>query len=268
AEEELLGDLVVVAGRGAGEQVVGEAERGQVLGDDPVVPVDQLPGAHPFLVGLHLDGRAVLVGAAHHQHLVARHSLVATEDVGRNAESGDVSDVARPVGVRPRDGGQDVLRHATSLDGAETCLETVTPGARRRGPRGGGGYDFADVSAFASSPPIAEASSGARVTASAASSTADAATSSGFSLVRRMPRMLMNSAAKIVWKLMISAVADGTTMRSASRGLSSPKLFTFQCTSEATRPPSPASASRPPMTSPFSGLIVSISRRTRRSSGK
>ena len=53
-------------------------------------------------------GRAVLVGPAHHEHVVARHPHVPAEDVGGHAEPGDVAEVARAVGVRPGDGGEDL----------------------------------------------------------------------------------------------------------------------------------------------------------------
>jgi hypothetical protein len=62
-QEDLLGDRVVVTGRGPGEQVVAHAEVGEVLADDAVVPVDDLADADPFLVRLDLDRGAVLVGA-------------------------------------------------------------------------------------------------------------------------------------------------------------------------------------------------------------
>src|SRR5690606_38607933 len=118
--EQLLHDPVVVAGGGAGEQVVGEAEGDQVLDDDPVVAVGQLAGAHALLVGQDLDRGAVLVGAADHEHVVAAHSLEAREDVGGDPEPGYVPNVARPVGVGPGPRGQDVAfrRHATRLKGA------------------------------------------------------------------------------------------------------------------------------------------------------
>ena len=63
---------MVVRG-GTGEQVVGEPQAVQVLDDDPVVAVGELAGGDALLVGLHLHGGAVLVGAADHQDLVARH---------------------------------------------------------------------------------------------------------------------------------------------------------------------------------------------------
>jgi hypothetical protein len=107
AGEQLLGDGIVVGGRRPGEQVVGKPERGQVLGDDPVEPVGDLARPDPLLLGLDQDRRPVLVGSAHHEHLVPGHSHVAAEDVGGHAEPGDMADVARAVGVRPGDGGED-----------------------------------------------------------------------------------------------------------------------------------------------------------------
>ena len=57
------------------------------------------------------DRRPVLVGARHHQHVVTGHPHVPAEDVGGDTETGDVTDVARAVGVRPRDRGQDAITH-------------------------------------------------------------------------------------------------------------------------------------------------------------
>ena len=109
--EHLLRDCVVVAGRRAGEQVVGEPERGEVLDDDPVVPVGELlrPGA--LVLRLHEDGRPVLVRPAHHEHVVAGHAHVPAEHVRGDAEAGDVADVPGAVGVGPCHGGQNVRRH-------------------------------------------------------------------------------------------------------------------------------------------------------------
>src|SRR5262249_35570898 len=101
--------------RRAGEQVVGQAQLLEVLGDHQAVPVGELTGGHALPIGLHLDRRAVLVGTAHHEHVVPRQPLVAAEHVGRDAEPGDMADVPRTIGVRPRHGGQDVSAHSASL---------------------------------------------------------------------------------------------------------------------------------------------------------
>ena len=108
-QEDLLGDRVVVTRRGPGEQVVGHPQVGEVIADDTVVAVDDLPDADAFLVRLDLDRGAVLVGAGDHQHLVARHPLVPAEHVARQPEAGDMADVPRAVGVGPGRRGQDVL---------------------------------------------------------------------------------------------------------------------------------------------------------------
>ncbi len=104
---------MVARGR-AREQVVGQAEPLQVLGDDAVVAVGELARGDALAVGLHLDRGAVLVGPAHHQHVAAGHPGVPAEHVGGDAEAGDVADVPRAVGVRPGDGGEDA-GHAGSL---------------------------------------------------------------------------------------------------------------------------------------------------------
>ncbi len=106
AGEQLLHDRRVVAGRRAGVEVVGDAERGQVLGDDAVVAVGQLLRRHARLVGGDQDRGPVLVGARDHQHVVAAHPHVAAEHVGGHPETGHVADVAGAVGVGPGDGGQ------------------------------------------------------------------------------------------------------------------------------------------------------------------
>ena len=130
--EELLHDGVVVAGRRAGEQVVGQPEPLQVLDDDPVVAVRELAGRHALAVGLHLDRRPVLVGAAHHQHVVADHPVVAAEHVGGDAEAGHVTDVPWAVGVRPGDSGEDGAGHA--LDPRCPAQPPFAPARRRRRP--------------------------------------------------------------------------------------------------------------------------------------
>ena len=43
----------------------------------------------------------MFVGSGHHQYVVSCHSHVSREDVGGHAESGNVSNVAGTVGVRP-----------------------------------------------------------------------------------------------------------------------------------------------------------------------
>ncbi|GAB3998098.1 hypothetical protein GCM10029992_22960 [Glycomyces albus] len=109
----------MVAGRGAGEQVVGQAQRVEVLDDDPVVFGGGLGRGQALGVGLHQDRGAVLVGARDHQHVVTAHAHVAGEDVGGNPETCYMSDVARTVGVRPGQRGQYVS-HGTNANGPES----------------------------------------------------------------------------------------------------------------------------------------------------
>ena len=97
----------------------------EILGNDPVVAVSELARRDTFVVGLHEDRSAVLVGAADHQHVVAGQPPVAADDVRRHTETGHVTDVTRAVGIRPRDSGEDVPAH-----GSETsdCVVDESPG--------------------------------------------------------------------------------------------------------------------------------------------
>src|SRR5699024_1282992 len=111
-DEHVLHHLVVVAGGGAGEQVVGQPQRDQVLDDQPVVAVGELLGGDALGVRGDQDRCAVLVGAGDHEHVVPGHAHVTGEDVGGHAETGDVADVAGTVGVRPGDRGQGCAHRA------------------------------------------------------------------------------------------------------------------------------------------------------------
>ena len=91
----------MVAGGSAREQVIAQAKIAQILGDHTVVTVGELLCADAFLVGFHQNRGAVLVGARHHQHVIALHALVARVHVGRHAEAGDVTDMTGAVGIRP-----------------------------------------------------------------------------------------------------------------------------------------------------------------------
>ena len=105
--EHVLHDAVVVAGGRAGEKVVGQAERHEILDDEAVVLVCKFAGAHAGTVGGHQDGGAVFIGAGHHEDVVAGHSHVPGENVGGDTESRNVANMTGAVGVGPCDGGQN-----------------------------------------------------------------------------------------------------------------------------------------------------------------
>ena len=115
--EHLLHHVLVVTGGGAGEQVVAQAEVAQILGDHAVVTVGQFLGSETFLLRLDENRGAVLVGAGHHQHVVALHTLISGVDVRGHAETGDMPDVTGAVRVRPSDIYQN-MTHKSRLSGS------------------------------------------------------------------------------------------------------------------------------------------------------
>ena len=106
-QEEVLCHAVVVARRGAREDVVGHAEAAEVLDDDSAVLVDELPRGDAFPVRLIRDGRAVLVRAARHQDTGAAQPLEASEHVRGHRKSNHMADVTRSIRVWPRGRDED-----------------------------------------------------------------------------------------------------------------------------------------------------------------
>ena len=104
--------MLVVTGGGAGEQVVAQAEVAQILGDHAVVTVGQFLGSETFLLRLDENRGAVLVGAGHHEHIIALHALVARIHVGGHAEAGDVTDMTGAVSIRPSNIHQNMTHKA------------------------------------------------------------------------------------------------------------------------------------------------------------
>ena len=100
--EELLDNRVVVARGGARKQVVGKPQPREVLHNLAVVTVGQLLDRNAFLLRLHKQWRAMLISTGDHQHVIANHSLVASENVRRDTKTCNMADMSRTVSVRPR----------------------------------------------------------------------------------------------------------------------------------------------------------------------
>ena len=107
--EEILGDPGVGVGAGGREQIVGDAEVRPVLHDFRVVAVDDLLWSDTLLVGANRDGCPVHIAAGHHQHVVAGGPLISGKDVRGQIGTGEMAEVARPAGVWPSNGDQDLF---------------------------------------------------------------------------------------------------------------------------------------------------------------
>ena len=59
-----------------------------------VVTINDVLSGHAVGVGSDRDRRAVHVGAADHQHLVANHALMAGEDISRQIGAGKMTEMA------------------------------------------------------------------------------------------------------------------------------------------------------------------------------
>jgi hypothetical protein len=107
-EEQPLGDPGVVGGGGPGVVVEADADPLEARRDPFVLGVGEAPGGHAGPLGGHGDRRAVLVGAGHHQHLLAGEPVVAGGHVGRQVGAGQVAEMAGARRVGPGDADEDV----------------------------------------------------------------------------------------------------------------------------------------------------------------
>ncbi len=106
--KEILGDAVVVGGRGPREEVVREPEVAKIVADELAEPLGSLMRRLAGGVRRDHDRRPVLVRAAHHEDVVAAHAVIAGERVRRNPEARHVADVAEAARIRPRDRNQNL----------------------------------------------------------------------------------------------------------------------------------------------------------------
>ena len=107
SSEHVLDDAVVVSRSGTRKEVIGQAQLDQVFDDESIVLVGQLARADTRAIGGNQNGGSVLVSSGHHQHVVPGHSHVAREDIGGDSETGDVTNMAGTVGIRPSNGRQN-----------------------------------------------------------------------------------------------------------------------------------------------------------------
>ena len=107
--EELGGILGVYLGRSASVDVEIDSESLETVGYDLMVLVYYILGSAALLAGLDGDRHAVLVAAAHIQHILSAETQVPYINVRRHIHSGKMPDMHGAVRIRQRTGHQGSL---------------------------------------------------------------------------------------------------------------------------------------------------------------
>ena len=107
--EKLRGILLVNLRRSAAVDIEIDAQGLETVGDYLVVFVHDVLGTAALLACLDGDGHAVLVAAAHIQHLLSAKTEISHINVGRHINSGKMPDMHRAVCIRQRTGHQGSL---------------------------------------------------------------------------------------------------------------------------------------------------------------
>ena len=97
--EEVGGHAMVHLGGGAGVDVKRDAEALEGVLDKCVVAVYDVLRGDTFLLGAEGDGHAVLIRPTDEEDVASAESQIARVDVGRQVDTGKVSDMHRPVSV-------------------------------------------------------------------------------------------------------------------------------------------------------------------------
>ena len=100
--EKLGSKLMVNLARRAAVDIVGDTKVLERIPDDIVVAVNDLLRGDALLAGALGHGHAVLVAAAHKQHVLALQTQVAYIDVGRHIHASQVADVNWTVSIGQR----------------------------------------------------------------------------------------------------------------------------------------------------------------------
>ena len=98
-QEELLGDLMVLGGRGAAVVVEADVQPGEGLLHLFVVQIHNLPGRGALFFCTKRDRRTVFIAPTNPKHVLARAAQVPDVDVRREVRTGNVSQVNRAIGV-------------------------------------------------------------------------------------------------------------------------------------------------------------------------
>ena len=106
-QEHLLRHLLVIAGVGAGEEVVGQPQLLEEVNEAGVEALVDLVRGGLFGIRADGDGRAVRVGPGDHQHLASAHALIARKDIRRQVRAGQIAHMDFGIGIRPGNSHKD-----------------------------------------------------------------------------------------------------------------------------------------------------------------
>lgn len=111
AEEEILGQAMVVRGVRVGKQVEADPERLERFEEPPVVTPKYFLRAHAFFVRSHRDWRAVGVRSGDEKDGLPAQPLEAREDVRGQVGPGNVAQMEVAVSIRPCRADKVFFRH-------------------------------------------------------------------------------------------------------------------------------------------------------------
>ena len=113
-QEEVVDHLPVIVRPGAGEQVEADAELAPGFEKLRMVVAGDLRRGTSLQLCSKRDRGPMLISARHHEDIVSEQPVKAGKDITRQVSAGDLADVQRAVGVRPRHAHKDLFRQSNA----------------------------------------------------------------------------------------------------------------------------------------------------------
>ena len=92
---------MMILGISMGEEVIADANLPLRLQEALMIMLEDLKRRQAAFVGFDRDRRAVAVGAADHQHMIAPQAMITGEDIGRQVSASQMPDMQIAIGVGP-----------------------------------------------------------------------------------------------------------------------------------------------------------------------
>ena len=133
--KHLLHNPLVINRGGAGEQIVGKPERHEVLHNNAIITVREFFRGNSLRVGRNQNRGPVFIGTRDHEDILPHHAHIAREHIRGNTESSNVTNMARAVGIRPGNSGENMSHghHSTSVPARAPASAPASPRLNYKG---------------------------------------------------------------------------------------------------------------------------------------
>ena len=99
----------MVRGQRGSKQIKHNAQPLKSFDEARVITVDNVNRLYALAISPHRNSRAVAIAPTYHQNLIALGALETSKSIGRDIHPSHVTDMKRPIGIRPGHAHQNMF---------------------------------------------------------------------------------------------------------------------------------------------------------------